>query len=92
MNEYETVFIMDSHLTDEQKRLVINKIEEFITTNGKITKAENLGVKKLAYNIKSCSTGHYYVIEFKSESSKVLELERLYRITEEILKFMVVKR
>lgn len=92
MNEYETVFIMNSQLTDEQKRLIINKIEEFIITNGKITKATNMGIKKLAYDIKGCSTGHYYVIEFKLENAKVLELERLCRITEEILRFMVVKK
>ena len=92
MNKYEMVMIINSNITDKQKRLVINKIEEFIATNGKITKTDDLGIKKLAYEVKKHSTGHYYVIEFELENSKVLELERLCRIIEEILKFIVVRK
>lgn len=92
MNKYETIFIMDSKITDEQKRLVINKIEEFITTNGKIMKAENIGIKKLAYKIRGHLTGDYYIIEFELEHTMISELERLYRMADEILKFIVVRK
>ena len=92
MNKYETIFIMDSKITDEKKRLVMNKIEEFIAINGKITEINNIGIKKLAYDIKGHSTGHYYNIEFELKNTMILELEKLYRITEEILKFIVVRK
>ena len=91
MNKYETVFIMNSTITDEQKNSVINKIEKYISDNGEITKKENLGIRKLAYDIKKQNTGHYYVIEFLADSQTINELERLYRITDEIIKFIVIR-
>lgn len=91
MNNYESIFIMNSNITEEQRKEVISKIEKFISDKGEITKKDDLGVKKLAYEIKKQSTGYYYVIEFKSKSEVIAELERIFRITDEILKFIVVR-
>lgn len=92
MNKYETVFILKNDITEEQIREKISKIEELIIKNGKITKTENLGLKKLAYEVKKYTQGNYYIIEFESEPELIKELEQIYRITEEILKFIVVRK
>lgn len=92
MNKYETVFIVKNDITEEQIREKISKIEELIVKNGKISKTENLGLKKLAYEVKKYTQGNYYIIEFESEPELIAELERIYRITEEILKFIVVRK
>lgn len=92
MNKYESVIIMKPTYTEEQREKVINKIKDFITQNGKITKFEALGIKRLAYEVRKQKEGAYYVIEFNAESSVIAELERIYRITEEIIKFIVVKK
>ena len=92
MNKYESVIIMNSTYTEEQREKVINKIKDFITQNGEITKFEALGIKRLAYEVRKQKEGVYYVIEFNAESSVIAELERIYRITEEIIKFIVVKK
>ena len=50
-----------------------------------------MGMRNLAYEIKKNKRGYYFVIYFKAEPSLILELERNYRINEEILRFIVIK-
>lgn len=92
MNKYETIMIIDNDITDEQKRNAISKIEEYISKNGKITEAKSMGTRKLAYEIKKHTEGYYYIINFETDAEKIAELERIYRITDEILKFIVIKK
>ena len=93
MKDYETVFIMNcDDYTEEQRQKVAKKIENYIKENGKINKIEDLGKKRLAYEVKGHSEGHYYIIQCSMKSEKISELERLYRITGEILKFITVRQ
>ena len=92
MNKYETIFIMDNKITEEQKSETINNITNYIKHHGTILKTEDLGLKKLAYEVKKCTQGYYYIIEFEAMPSTIQELERMYRITDEIIKFIVLKK
>ena len=92
MNSYETVFIIDDTIKEEQKKNVIARIENFINNNGKITHKETIGSRKLAYEIRKNKTGYYHIIKFKAKPNTIQELERTYRITDEVLKFIVVKQ
>lgn len=92
MNNYETIFIINNDITEEQKKAVISKIENFIKENGKITSTDDMKERRLAYEIRGHKVGYYYVIEFETKSDTITELERLYRITDEVLKFIVVKK
>ena len=92
MNKYETVFIVKTDITQENLTEVVNKIKEFIGTNGLISDTTDVVIKRLAYEIKNKKEGHYYIIEFECNPETIYELERLYRITEEILKFIVIKK
>lgn len=92
MNKYETVVIINDTITEEEKQNTIEKIKKFINDNGTITHEETIGSRKLAYEIRKNETGYFYLIQFKTEPSKIQELERIYRITDEILKFIVVKQ
>lgn len=91
MNKYETIMIINDSLTQEQKDEVVSKILDYITKNGNVISKESYGAKKLAYEIRKQKTGYYYIINFESEPTTIYELERLYRITDEILKFIVVR-
>lgn len=92
MNKYESVCILAQNCTDKQVSEMIvkiqNKIAEF--SNGEI-KIENLGKKKLAYEVRQNKEGIYFVINFECEPEYISELERFYRITDEIIKFIVVR-
>ena len=92
MRHYETLFVLKPTLTEEESAARFNFIKEVIEKNGgEIAAYEDFGVRKLAYPIQKYERGHYYVIYFKAPSSTVLELERIYRITEDVIRFLTVK-
>lgn len=92
MNKYETIFIMKDDITEEQKNEIINKIVNYLNTNGKITEKNDLGLKRLAYEIRKHRQAYYYQVYFEAKSTVITELERLYRITDEILKFIIIRQ
>jgi len=91
MNSYETVIILSSEISKDERINAIKKIKNYIEQNGKITKVEDIGLRKFAYEIRKQKEGYYYSIFFEAPAESIYELERIYRITDEILKFIVVK-
>lgn len=91
MNKYESVILINDSLTDKQKENTIKKVEKFITENGELTKTEIIGSKKTAYEIKGQKTAYYCILYFNVEPNVILELERIYRITEKIIKFITMR-
>lgn len=92
MNKYETIFLMKNTLTEEQKNKTIDTIKNYLNENGKINNTEDLGEKTLAYEIKKHKKAYYYLIEFEAEIEVITKLERIYRINDDILKFIVVRK
>ncbi len=92
MNKYETVILMSNQTTAEQRDNVITKIKSLINENGKITQTSDIGEKKLAYEVRKHTRAYYYIINFESYASFISELERNYRIIDEILRFIVVRQ
>lgn len=89
---YETMFIVKPTLVEDEIKQKIEFYKEAITKNGgKIHTCLDMGMRNLAYEIKKNKRGYYFVIYFEAESSFILELERLYRINEDILRFIVIK-
>ena len=68
------------------------KFTGLINENGKVESVENMGKKKLAYEIKKFSEATYMLFNFESNPNSIAELERVYRITDDIIKFIVVKK
>lgn len=92
MKHYETMFIVKPTLVEDEIKSKIEFFKEAIVKNGgEIETCLDMGMRQLAYEIKKNKRGYYFVIYFKAEPSLILELERLYRINEDILRFIVVK-
>lgn len=92
MKHYETMFIVKPTLVEEEIKSKIDFYKEVITKNGGvITTCMDMGMRNLAYEIKKNNRGYYFVIYFQANPSLILELERLYRINEDILRFIVIK-
>jgi small subunit ribosomal protein S6 len=91
MNKYESVIIISPNLEGEAIKSLIAKFSDLINSNGKITSVEELGNKKLAYEIKKQKEGYYVVFKFEAKPDSIAELERVYRITDEVIKFIVIK-
>ncbi len=92
MRKYETIFIMDPDLEEEQTQSVIEKVKGIITqTNGEILKVEDWGKRKLAYEVKKKSKGHYILIHFSGSPALLSELERNFRVMDSVIKFQSVR-
>ena len=91
MNKYESVIIINPSVDEDKVKGLIDKFSDLINKQGKVTKVDTLGKKKLAYEVKKNKEGIYVVFYFEAESTLIAELERNYRITDEVIKFIVVK-
>lgn len=91
MRYYETMFILKPTLTQEEIDAKIEFFKNILLNNdASIDGCINMGMRNLAYEIKKNKRGYYYVIYFKANSNLIAELERNYRITEDILRFIVI--
>ncbi len=91
MRNYEVIFIIRS-LEEEATNAVIEKFSKLITANGgKITKEDRWGKRRLAYEIKKEAEGFYVLFYVTCEPECVAECDRVMKITDEILKHMIVR-
>lgn len=92
MNKYESVIIIKPTLTEEETKDTINKYKEnFEKFSNQPVKVEDLGKKKLAYEIQGNKEGSYAVFTFYGKPEDISETERQYRIDDNVMKFMTVK-
>ena len=92
MNQYETVFILNPVLSDDQMKETVAKFKKILTDKGaEILNEETWGLKKMAYAIQKKSTGFYCLIEFKAEPEVIKTLETAYRRDEKVIRFQTVK-
>ena len=92
MNKYESIIIVNPNVDEEGLKSLEERFTGLINENGKVESVENMGKKKLAYEIKKFAEGTYLLFNFESKPSAIAEIERVYRITDEILKHIVVKK
>ncbi len=91
MRNYEVVFIIRS-LEEEATNAVIEKFSKLIVANGgTIDKEDRWGKRRLAYDIKKESEGFYVIFYVTCEPACVDECDRVMKITDEILKHMIVR-
>lgn len=92
MNKYESIIIVNSKLNEKQQNEIENKYKKIINKNGNVISIENIGKKRLAYEVKKNKEGIYIEINFTSEASFIAELERQYKIDENVIKFIVIRK
>ena len=92
MNKYESVVIINPNVEENSLKELIERFQTLINTDGKVEQVNELRKKKLAYEIKKNKEGYYVVYDFEANPSLIAELERNYRITDEVIKFIVVKK
>ncbi len=91
MNKYESVIIINPSADEDKVKALIDKFSDLINKQGKVEKVDTLGKRKLAYEVKKNKEGIYVVFYFEAEPTLIAELERNYRITDEVIKFIVIK-
>lgn len=92
MNKYESVIIINPNIDEEAIKETISKTTDLITKDGTVTKVEEMGTKRLAYEINKCKEGYYVLFYYETDPSAIAEIERYFRINENILKFITVRK
>ena len=93
MNKYELVVVVSAKLEEEERAAEIEKVSNLVTRfGGTITDVEELGKKKLAYEIQKMSEAYYYFIHFDTDNTDCPnEIEDQIRIMENVIRYLCVK-
>jgi small subunit ribosomal protein S6 len=92
MRKYEVMYIIRTDIEQEQVQATVEKFQNIITNGGgEITKHDVMGKRRLAYEINKFRDGHYLLVHFNAEPSVVTELDRVLKISDEIIRFLIVK-
>ena len=92
MNHYETVFILNPVLSEEQTKETVLKYEKFLTSKGaKMISKEDWGLKKLAYPIQNKKSGFYHLFEYIVNPEIISDLELEFRRDERFMRYLTVK-
>lgn len=92
MRKYEGVFIFKPNLEDDVRNKAFDKIKAVIEDNGNIIEVDEWGNRKLAYEINYIKEGYYIIVNFEAKNDVVKEVERKSRISDEIIRYMVVRK
>jgi small subunit ribosomal protein S6 len=91
MRRYETIFILDPDLSDDQRDSVFERVTDLIPRHdGLLVVLDKWGTKKLAYEIKKKPRGYYVRLDFCGNGHLVDEIERFFRIDDRVLKYMTI--
>ena len=92
MKKYEIMYIVNASLDDAARQKVMERLHGIITSHeGSIDKIDEWGVKEFAYEIDHMKKGYYVVINVTANNEGIQEFQRLARINNNIVRFMVVK-
>ncbi|MCG0238433.1 MAG: 30S ribosomal protein S6 [Firmicutes bacterium] len=92
MRSYEVLMVIRPDLDDEATKAVVEKAKGVITNNGGIIDKEDLwGKRRLAYEIRHFKEGYYAVINYKAQPEVTAELDRVLKITDEVIRFLIVR-
>ncbi|WGK64669.1 30S ribosomal protein S6 [Croceiramulus getboli] len=92
MNHYETVFILNPVLSEDQIKETVKKFEDLLVSNGaKMISKEDWKLKKLAYAIQNKKSGFYHLFEFQAPGEAIAPMEVEMRRDERIMRFLTVK-
>ena len=92
MNNYEAVVILSERIADEEKVAFAEKMKEFINSNGELANIDEWGKRTLAYEIKKEKEGFYILFTFTAAPESMAEMDRILRLDERVLKYIVVKK
>lgn len=92
LHSYETIFIIDTGLDEEATKAVVEKFTGLIAANGTVGTVDEWGKRRLAYEINDKTEGYYVLVEFTSDPDFPKELDRQFRINDNILRTIIIRK
>ena len=91
-DNYEVMYIIDPNKTEEETAAIVEKFKALIEKHATLKNVDEWGKRKLAYLINKESEGYYVLFDFESEAEFPAELDRIYKITEGVMRSMIIKK
>ena len=89
---YETIMVLNTKLDEEAAKAIVTKFTDMISASGTVESVEEWGKRRLAYEIEDETEGNYVLINFTADHDFIAELNRVYSITDGLLRTMVVRK
>ena len=90
IGSYETMFIVNPQLSEDDTKSVIEKFTALMAENGEIEQVNEWGKRRLAYPINDLMEGYYVLVNHKADTQFIKELTRLFNINENIMRSMTI--
>ena len=90
--KYEVLYVLNPNLTEEETQAIVEKFKTLIEQNGTVDEMEELGKRKLAYEINYLTEGYYVLVKFTSGPELPAELDRILGITDGVIRSLVTLR
>lgn len=92
MRKYEVMYVIRPDLDQDSTKGLVEKFSALITNNGgEVEKVNEMGKRRLAYEMHDFTEGYYVLINFSAETSVIKELKRVFGITDEVIRDLIVK-
>ena len=93
MKAYELLYFVSPTLEEDDRTAVLQRIDTAIASQGGVVdNVEDWGKRKLAFEVGKLSDGDYTLITFHAEPTSIAEIDRILRITDAVVRFMIVNR
>lgn len=90
--KYETILVLSTNLDEEASTALVSRFTDLINANGTVESVESWGKRRLAYEINDEKDGNYYLVNFSADTSFISELNRVYAISDGLLRTIVVRK
>lgn len=93
LRNYETMYVVKPTLDEEAVDAVAKRVDDQIAgVGGSVDKTEKRGRKRLAYEVKDFKDGFYVLTEFKADANQITELERLFRLNDDVIRHIIIRQ
>ena len=92
LNKYETIFIINNEVGEDNVKALVEKFKNMLETSATLENIDEWGKRKLAYPINDLTDGYYVFANFSAVSEFPRELERIFKITEGIIKYIIIRK
>jgi small subunit ribosomal protein S6 len=90
--KYELMYIINPNLNEEETAAIVDKFKALVEQHGTLDEAEEMGKRKLAYEINKLSEGYYVLVRFTSAPDFPAELDRVLGITDGVIRSLITLR
>lgn len=90
--KYETIFIVNPNLGEEEIAGIVEKFKALIEKHGTVSSIDDWGKRRMAYEINDLREGYYTLIQFESDPAFPAELDRVYKITDGVMRSIIISR